>query len=93
VSTRQVIGPLLIGPPVLVFQSSAPVRASSAWEYPSRPPERFARPREQPCDAPRDERHHRRHRCFRRRSGGQRTLRQEVVELLLIEARAHFVST
>src|SRR5215510_8525628 len=36
--TRYVIGPLLMAPPRLVFHSRAPVRASSAWKYPSRPP-------------------------------------------------------
>ena len=36
--TANEIGPLTIWPPRLTFHSSAPVRASSAWKYPSRPP-------------------------------------------------------
>ena len=32
------IGPLLIAAPRFVFHNSAPVRASSAWKKPSRPP-------------------------------------------------------
>src|SRR5262249_17663945 len=37
-STAYVIGPEDIWPPRFAFHSSLPVRASSAWKYPSRPP-------------------------------------------------------